>query len=163
MLKTKKEFIIMQINPRKVLEERMLIPVEGSDPFNKESNYGTRIAQNGVDCTLKEELVLQPKSFKNVQIGERFRVPNNVIAWPFPRSSYSRKGVFISSGLYDSGFGIDREEGAAGGVSIYNFSDEVVVIPKGERVLQFIFCTGEAHELYTGHYGKTDDISSKIK
>lgn len=153
----------MFINPEQVLKNRLLIPVEGSDPFNKESNYGTRIAQNGIDCTLKEELVLPPMSFKNVQIGERFRVPNDVVAWPFPRSSYSRKGVFISSGLYDSGFGFDREQGAAGGVSIYNFSDQTVVIPKGERILQFVFCKGEAYQLYDGHYGKTDDISSKIK
>ena len=153
----------MQINPKTVLERKWLIPAPGADPFDKSNKIGTKIAQNGIDCTLKEDLVLEPKSFKNVQIAERFRVPPDVIAWPFPRSSYSRKGVFISSGLYDSGFGYDREEGAVGGISIYNFSDETVVIPKGQRIIQFIYVKGQMFEPYTGHYGKSDDISSKIK
>ena len=57
---------IMQINPKVVLERRWLIPAEGSDPFDKSNKMGTKIAQNGVDCTLKEELVLEPMTFKNV-------------------------------------------------------------------------------------------------
>ena len=56
----------MQINPKTVLERKWLIPAPGADPFDKNNKVGTKIAQNGIDCTLKEELVLEPKSFKNV-------------------------------------------------------------------------------------------------
>lgn len=154
----------MQINPKTVLENKWLIPSPNSNPFRNddEPDYGTKIAQNGIDCTLSEDLVLEPHSHKNVEIAERFRVPDNVIAFPFPRSSYSRKGIFISSGLYDSGFGFNREEGATGGVSFYNMSEETVVIPKGTRVLQFVYMTGEMYQPYNGHYSKTDNIESKL-
>lgn len=136
----------MQINPSIVIGKKMLIPNEFTKP-----------QQNGIDCTISEEVILPPKSFKNILLNEKVNIEPDYLATTNIRSSYSRKGIFSSSGIYDAGY-----KGGVG-CSLYNLSDETIVIPKNERVIQIIFWQGESNFLYNGYYNHTDSIESKIK
>ena len=88
----------MIIDPKKILENEAIIPASG-----------TKCQQCGVDVTVKENVVVEPHGFKNIEIAEKVHVPENAAGFLFVRSSLSRKGIFISSGVYDPGF-----SGAAG-------------------------------------------------
>lgn len=136
----------MQINPQKIIYRNIIKITEYTKP-----------QQNGIDCTINEEVILEPKSFKNVLLNETVDIPENIFATTNVRSSYSRKGIFISSGLYDSGY-----RGVIG-CSIYNLSNETIIIPKNERILQMIFWEGNSAGLYEGYYNTTTNIDSKIK
>lgn len=123
------------LNPQNILDKEILIPCE----FTKRQ-------QNGIDCSIRDEIKIPSKGFVNILLNEEVKLPDWCAMTLQTRSSYSRKGVFITSGLYDSGF-----EGAIG-CSIYNLSEEEVIIPKGERILQAIFWKAESAELYSGQY-----------
>lgn len=135
----------MQIQPNKIISSGILIP----------SEY-TMVQQNGIDCSVKEEIILLSKTFKNIVLNETVNIPANVFATTNVRSSYSRKGIFISSGLYDSGYN------GLVGCSIYNLSEETITIPKNERILQMIFWEGQSAKMYNGYYNNTNKIESKI-
>lgn len=125
----------MIINPRKLIDEGVITPSEF-----------TKIQQNGVDLSLKEELILEPQKCKNVFLNESIKIPEDLCGELKIRSTYSRKGVFLSSGFWDSGF-----EGSLG-CTLYNLSDQTIVIPAGERVCQFICYEAVAASKYSGQY-----------
>lgn len=77
----------------------------------------------------------------NVEIGD------GEAGWLIPRSSLNRNGLFVTSGLYDSGF-----YNQLGGVLHVGCGD--AKIKKGTRVAQFILFDAEAVSLYDGVYNK---------
>jgi len=123
------------LNPQTILENQILIPCEF-----------TKCQQNGIDCSVREGAEILPKGFVNILLYEEVRLPGWCAMTLQTRSSYSRKGVFITSGLYDSGF-----RGAIG-CSIYNLSEEKIIIPGGERILQAIFWKPDSASLYNGQW-----------
>lgn len=73
-------------------------------------------------------------------------VPEGVAAWLITRSTFNRNGVFIQSGLYDSGF-----KGNCGFV-IYN-TRGVAMIEPHTRIGQLIFVKSEdSGIMYAGGY-----------
>ena len=72
-------------------------------------------------------------------------VPEGMVAWVIIRSTLSRNGLAIQSGLYDSGFSGHI------GCSIYNRSGKAV-IGKGTRIGQICFATSENYNTYAGGY-----------
>lgn len=125
----------MQINPKKIIEEGVLTPASH-----------TEVQQNGIDCTVAEGIIIPPKGFINVFLQETVNIPSNYFMTFHHRSSFSRKGVFITSGVYDSGFC------GSMGCSIYNMSDEAVHIPINTRVGQAVFWEANPASLYNGQY-----------
>jgi len=125
----------MQINPNEVLGMGVVNP----------SAY-TQVQQVGIDLTVQEEVILAPKSFKNVLLNETIKLPISVYADFKQRSSYSRKGVFATTGIYDPGY-----EGSLG-CSLYNMSDEEIVIPANERVGQLLCYQAHAASSYNGQF-----------
>jgi deoxycytidine triphosphate deaminase len=73
------------------------------------------------------------------------RVPEGVAAYLLTRSTFIRNGLFLASGLYDSGF-----EGHIG-FSIHNNSGTALVAP-GTRIGQIIFVESENALVYAGGY-----------
>lgn len=73
--------------------------------------------------------------------------------WVITRSTLNRNGLFLTSGLYDSGY-----HGVMAGV-IHNNSGDAR-IAKGTRVGQFLLYDAEALSSYDGDYGKgkADDV-----
>lgn len=70
-------------------------------------------------------------------------VPEGVAAYLIVRSTFNRNGMFITSGLYDSGF-----KGHVGFV-LHNMIGQAAV-PKGTRVGQIIFVSSENAGVYAG-------------
>lgn len=71
--------------------------------------------------------------------------------WVITRSSFNRNAVFITSGLYDSGY-----VGAMAGMLHVNI--DAAIIKKGTRVGQFVLTKAESLHLYDGSYGIKDGV-----
>lgn len=125
----------MILNPRKIFEQKIII-----DALEK------NIQQNGIDIRIEETILVQPKSFKNVLCVESVFLPENMVALFHIRSSFSRRGIFLTSGIWDSGF-----EGRIG-CSIYNLSDGAVTILAHERIGQILFIEADSAGLYNGKW-----------
>jgi deoxycytidine triphosphate deaminase len=66
--------------------------------------------------------------------------------WVITRSTLNRNGVFITSGLYDSGY-----HGVMAGAM--HITCGPMIIKKGTRVGQFLLFKSETLKLYDGDYG----------
>ena len=74
--------------------------------------------------------------------------------WVITRSTLNRNGVFLTSGLYDSGYhGV-----MAGALHVHGGS---VKIKKGTRIGQFLLFKAEALSKYDGSYGLKSDHDKK--
>jgi deoxycytidine triphosphate deaminase len=73
------------------------------------------------------------------------RVPENVVVELIIRSTFNRNGIFLTSGLYDSGF-----EGHIGFV-LHNMSGPAI-IAEGTRIGQVKFIEAQSADMYTGGY-----------
>lgn len=72
------------------------------------------------------------------------------------RSTLNRNGCFLTSGLYDSGYGIDVEtnEDSYGVIAaVLHVRIDNAAIKKGTRVGQFLLFSAETVGLYDGDYG----------
>lgn len=140
-----------QINPAKIIKDRIFKP----------SAY-SKVAQVGIDVSLKlpegeKSLRLFPGSCYNVEINESVDLPADVYSILNIRSSYSRKGIFQSSGIYDPGF-----HGTCG-LTLYNLSSEPIEIPANERIAQMLFFEADSASTYDGHYNHTKSTESQYK
>lgn len=72
-------------------------------------------------------------------------VPEGVAAYMIIRSTFNRNGIFITSGLYDSGF-----KGHIG-FAVHNRSGVAFISP-GTRIGQLIFVQSENTGIYAGGY-----------
>lgn len=106
----------------------------------------TKVSQNGIDCSLQEELVLAHGTHKNILLNEKIELPENLCAELKIRSTYSRKGIFLSSGLWDSGF-----KGHLG-CTLYNLSGMLITIPLGERICQLVCYEADSASMYNGQW-----------
>lgn len=73
------------------------------------------------------------------------KVPKGVAATLFTRSTFARNGIFVVSGLYDSGY-----EGHIG-FTIYTIGGPAVITP-GTRIGQIGFLSADASSVYAGGY-----------
>lgn len=140
-----------QINPNKAIQ----------NGWFKTSEY-SKVQQIGIDVSLKTGSLIEKSVLKlfpgccyNVEINESVDLPSNVYAELKIRSSWSRKGVFQSSGVYDPGF-----HGTCG-LTLYNLSDRPIEIPVNERVAQMVFFEADSASTYDGHYNHTDSTESQ--
>jgi deoxycytidine triphosphate deaminase len=140
----------MQINPKEVIKNKWLI---GDDDFV--------IQQVGIDLKLTEEFILPPKGYHNCTLQGKISLPSDVFANLFVRSSYSRKGLFISSGVYDPGYG--KDEPAPLGCTFYNMTDNPVTMREGDRICQVVFFKADASSDYCGYYNTTKEVESKLE
>ena len=82
------------------------------------------------------------------------------------RSTLNRNGVFLTSGLYDSGYGIDVNTGeTVGGVmaGVMHVNIGPALIKKGTRVGQYIMWNAETLSLYNGSYGNHKEHDTKYQ
>lgn len=86
---------------------------------------------------------LEPGEY-SFESGIFCKIPDGVVGWLVSRSSLNRNGIFILSGVYDSGF-----NGYVGG-TIY--VARKLYIEKGARIAQLITAKAESVHLYNGQY-----------
>ena len=73
-------------------------------------------------------------------------VPEGYAGWVITRSTLNRNGLFITSGLYDSGY-----NGVMAGA--LHVEGGPAKIQKGTRVAQFLMFEAETLSMYDGDYG----------
>lgn len=84
-------------------------------------------------------------SYEVVMTGT-INVGEGEAGWIIPRSTLNRNGLFLTSGLYDSGY-----HGVMAGV--LHVTCGPAVIERGARVGQFLLFPSETLHLYNGDYG----------
>lgn len=142
----------MQINPLIVIERGIITGVDDLE---------NQIQQVGIDLRIKTDVKIFVGGSVNVEIQEQFNM-QNTFGLIRVRSSLSRKGIFISSGIYDPGFcGI-------GGITLYNLGGSFpsphptyAELPAKTRICQMIVFEADAAKSYDGHYNRSDSIESK--
>ena len=95
------------------------------------------------DVTL--EYYLEPGQSYQFDCKEQINIPAGYAGWLIARSTLNRNGIFITSGLYDSGF-----NNTIGGVM--HVRGGPARIQKGTRVAQFIYAEAETVNMYDGDY-----------
>lgn len=86
--------------------------------------------------------------------------------WVITRSTLNRNGLFITSGLYDSGYGFDAKTNEyTGGMmaGMLHVTIGPARIKKGTRVGQYLNFEAECLSLYDGDYGNHKDHDKKYK
>lgn len=76
-------------------------------------------------------------------------MPEGVVGWLVTRSTLNRNGVFVLSGLYDSGF-----RGHINGM-LYNLVGHTLIQPES-RVAQFIMASSDSFGKYIGSYNTAE-------
>ena len=77
-------------------------------------------------------------------------LPEGVAAMLIIRSSFNRNGIFLTSGLYDSGF-----EGHIGFV-LHNRSPGKTLVAKGTRIGQVMFVASDTAKMYAGGWNHSE-------
>lgn len=77
-------------------------------------------------------------------------VPEGVAALLIVRSTFNRAGLFVTSGLYDSGYNGNI------GAAIHNNGNTRALVGKGVRVGQIIFVKSESVGVYAGGYNTAE-------
>lgn len=100
-----------------------------------------------------QELQVDPEGYYNLAPGHYEVVMENIIdvgegeaGWVITRSTLNRNGLFITSGLYDSGY-----HGVMAGVLHVTIGQ--ARIKKGTRIGQYLSFDSEALHKYDGDYG----------
>jgi dCTP deaminase len=128
------------------------------------NGYDLRIAQisiSGDPAAIEKGIaVIPPKTMFYVSTVERIRMPDDLCASLWMRTTWIRKGIIGAFGKIDAGF-----EGTLtlGG---YNASGEPVEIPIGERFCQMVFETlssasAKNYAKRSGHYQGQTGITLK--
>lgn len=97
--------------------------------------------------------VLEPGSYE-VVMENIINVGENEAGWVITRSSLNRNGIFLTSGLYDSGY-----NGSMAGCMHVNVA--TAKIAKGTRIGQYLSFDAEMLHEYDGAYGFKADGTAK--
>lgn len=106
----------------------------------------TKVQQVGIDLTIHEDVQLEHCEHKLVRVNEVVKVPHDLFALIFSRSTFNRQGVLITATVFEPGWkGIPV-------LSIFNFSGSRFTIPKNTRIAQIIFFKANPASVYNGQY-----------
>jgi len=108
---------------RELVKEKKLI-----EPFEEE-----QLTPNGYDVSINRDCYSFPKqSFVAVTV-ETITLPNNIVAQIWLKTKYARQGVQATFGMIDAGF-----KGTLA-LSLYNTSQLLIPIKKGDTIAQVVF------------------------
>ena len=126
----------MQINPQKILDEKILIPCSH-----------TQVQQVGIDLTVAGDGIIIPHGRSlNILLNEVVKLPENIYATFTHRSSFNRKGILITGSIYDPGYCGQI------GCTIYNMSGEELKLERFERIGQMMFFEANPASKYNGQF-----------
>ena len=95
--------------------------------------YNRKRGDIGYDLHASHDMEIMPNQHVNVGTEVYLDMPYDIYASILLRSSMAQKGLMTHQSLIDSGFRGELK------VMVWNFSDKVVRIDKGERVAQMLF------------------------
>lgn len=116
-----------------------------------------------MDCAARTDTEIAPDSLAYIPLNICIKPPKGHFVFLAARSSLHKRGLFLANsvGIFDEDFSGDGDEYVA---AVYNYTKEVVVVKKGERLAQIMilpFDRVEWHEVETlggksrGGYGST--------
>ena len=108
-----------------------------------------------VETDYEDNYCLQHGVYEIVMQGE-ITLGENEAGFVITRSTLNRNGLYITSGLYDSGY-----QGVMAGA--LHVTQGEAVIKKGTRVGQFLLWKAESLGLYDGDYGKGTEHDEKYQ
>jgi dCTP deaminase len=113
-----------------------------------------RLNPAGVDLRTHGNIMLQPREQKLAATFERVELSENLVGILHIRSSLAREGVVASLALVDPGFKGQLT------VSLYNASDRLVSLRKGERFIQLSLLRlgSPATHSYNGKYQNSHGV-----
>lgn len=143
----------VQVQPNAVdIKIDRLFTIEDSDTF--EISEESKIHRGSYEVLpVDGKFELEPnKSYQFLAEGT-VTIGDGEAGFVITRSTLNRNGLFVTSGLYDTGY-----SGVMAG-AIHNRSGKAV-IHKGTRIGQFLIWESEALSQYDGDYGsgKMDDV-----
>ena len=98
---------------------------------------------------------LMPGSYEVIMENE-IEVGEGEAGWVITRSTLNRNGVFLTSGLYDSGY-----KGVMAGVM--HVTSGPMRIKPGTRIGQYLSFKAETLSMYDGSYGKGSEHDKKYQ
>ena len=108
---------------------------------------------------------LEPGAYEFVAEGT-ISIGDDEAGWVITRSSLNRNGVFLTSGLYDSGYGVNAQTGEiVGGVmaGCIHVTTGPFVVKRGTRIGQFLLFDAEMLHQYDGSYGNHKQHDKKYQ
>ena len=96
---------------------------------------------------------LNPGTYEII-MENQVKIPSGYAGWVITRSTLNRNGLWLSSGLYDSGY-----EGVMAGA--LHVEHGLARIQKGTRVGQFIMFEADTVSMYEGDYGTGSEHDKK--
>ena len=115
---------------------------------DKHHRKGKEIKPNSFD-----EFLLQANRSYQFETPHYVIIPEGYVGWLIARSTLNRNGIFITSGLYDSGF-----QNYVGGVM--HVRGGPARIQKGARIAQFIYVEAETAGMYDGDYNAVENYNA---
>jgi len=97
------------------------------------------------DFPAREKTIIPPKSVGYIPLNVVIKVPDSFVLQIFPRSSTHKKGLLMANsvGIIDPDYCGDDDEIKA---AYYNFTDNEVIVEKGDRIAQGIIKKIESAE-----------------
>lgn len=91
----------------------------------------------GLDLVAREETIIPAKGVGKVPLNVAIELPPGCWAMLAARSSLHKKGLMLANGIgvVDPDYCGDNDEYLA---ALYNFSDQDVIVPRGERIVQIV-------------------------
>lgn len=145
-----------QINPEEVLLKKIIYS-DNNDIITDKNNKENQLQQVGIDLRIADDLILKPMHSQLFKIYEKFDMQEYFALSLSLRSSFCRKGLILSSTVFDPGFK------GVGGAMLYNFSDTEIEIKKLTRIAQIVIFKANYSSLYDGYYKNNNDVNSKFK
>jgi len=99
-------------------------------------SYGTDGA-TALDCYVREDVTIEAKSVGYAFLNFALKPPKGHFVMLAARSSLHKRGLMFANGIgvMDEDYCGDADEYRA---ILYNFTDEPVLVTRGERVAQFV-------------------------
>ena len=149
--------------------ESMMAGTIGISDFSEKSltpnGYDLRISEISISGTVYKEGIISipPRTMFYVSTVERVRMPDDICAQLWLRTTWIRKGIIGAFGKIDAGFEGTLTLGA------FNTQDSSIELPIGERFCQMVFETlthasSKSYAKRSGNYqGQTGVTLAPIK
>lgn len=123
--------------------------------FEIENEYKRHRGSYEIMPDSKGVFYLEPGHYE-VVMENKITVGSNEAGWVITRSSLNRNGLFLTSGLYDSGY-----SGVMAGVLHVTIGP--AKIRKGTRIGQYLSFDAEMLKEYNGSYGSNSEHDKKYQ
>lgn len=140
------DFMILWLNGLGIkIKDCMQIKIKRFDKSLPLPEYKTSGAA-AFDLYAREEMVIRAGKVGYVPLNIAIDIPDSHWALVSARSSLHKRGLMMANGIGvgDSDYCGDNDEYMA---ALFNFSDEDVVVEKGERIVQMMILEREKIEL----------------